>query len=181
MSKQPIPRGSNVTGVVFLFLARGVLGLLGVGALFVALQGDLAAYVSWTPLAVLAMGAVALLSIGVARLVTIASFGFSSTLVLTLAVCFAGFGTIGCQGALNASAGLIYPPSCRTTGVGAALGLGRIGSLAGPLVGGMVLDSGVPVQQMFYVPVLPLGVAMIATLVLVLRKVDVRGEAGAAH
>ena len=122
-----------------------------------------------------------LLSIGVASLVTIASFGFSSTLVLTLAVCFAGFGTIGCQGALNASAGLIYPPSCRTTGVGAALGLGRIGSLAGPLVGGMVLDSGVPVQQMFYVPVLPLGVAMIATLVLVLRKVDVRGEAGAAH
>lgn len=69
MSKQPIPRGSNVTGVVFLFLARGVLGLLGVGALFVALQGDLAAYVSWTPLAVLAMGAVALLSIGVALLI----------------------------------------------------------------------------------------------------------------
>lgn len=56
-------------GVVFLFLARGVLGLLGVGALFVALQGDLAAYVSWTPLAVLAMGAVALLSIGVALLI----------------------------------------------------------------------------------------------------------------
>ncbi|MBK8031501.1 MAG: hypothetical protein IPK17_18820 [Chloroflexi bacterium] len=69
MSNQPIPRGSNVTGVVFLFLARGVLGLLGVGALFVALQGDLAAYVSWTPLAVLAMGAVALLSIGVALLI----------------------------------------------------------------------------------------------------------------
>jgi MFS transporter, AAHS family, 4-hydroxybenzoate transporter len=122
-----------------------------------------------------------LLSVGIASLITIASFGFASTLVLTLAVCFAGFGTIGCQGALNASAGLIYPPSCRTTGVGAALGLGRIGSLAGPLVGGIVLDSGVPVQQMFYVPVLPLGIAMIATLVLLLRKVDVRGEAGAAH
>ena len=69
MSNQPIPRGSNVMGVVCLFLARGVLGLLGVGALFVALQGDLAAYVSWTPLAVLAMGVVALLSIGVALLI----------------------------------------------------------------------------------------------------------------
>lgn len=69
MSNQPIPRGSNVMGVVFLFLARGVLGLLGVGALFVALQGDLAAYVSWAPLAVLAMGTVALLSIGVALLI----------------------------------------------------------------------------------------------------------------
>jgi AAHS family 4-hydroxybenzoate transporter-like MFS transporter len=122
-----------------------------------------------------------LLAIGIASLITIATFGFSSTMVLTLAVCFAGFGTIGCQGALNASAGLIYPPSCRTTGVGAALGLGRIGSLAGPLVGGYVLDTGVPVQQMFYVPVLPLGVAMLATLVLLLRKVDVRGEEGAGH
>lgn len=69
MSNRPIPRGSNVMGVVFLFLARGVLGLLGVGALFVALQADLAAYVSWTPLAVLAMAAVALLSIGVALLI----------------------------------------------------------------------------------------------------------------
>ena len=33
-----------------------------------------------------------------------------------------GFGVIGCQGVLNASAGLIYPVSCRPTGVGAALG-----------------------------------------------------------
>jgi AAHS family 4-hydroxybenzoate transporter-like MFS transporter len=96
-------------------------------------------------------------------------------------VCFAGFGIIGCQGALNASAGLIYPSGCRTTGVGAALGLGRIGSLAGPIVGGVVLDSGVPLQQMFFVPMLPLAVATIATLILLTRKVDVRGEEGAGH
>ena len=119
---------------------------------------------------------VALLAIGLASLLTIATSGFSSTLVLTLAVCFAGFGIIGCQGALNASAGLIYPQNCRTTGVGAALGLGRIGSLAGPLVGGYVLNLGVPVQQMFYVPMIPLGLALLATLVLILRKVDVRGQ-----
>ena len=42
----------------------------------------------------------------------------------------AGFGIIGCQGVLNTSAGLIYPVSCRPTGVGAALGFGRIGSLS---------------------------------------------------
>ena len=124
---------------------------------------------------------VVLLLTGMASLVTIATMGFSSAVILTLAVCFAGFGIIGCQGALNASAGIIYPPSCRTTGVGAALGLGRIGSLAGPLVGGYVLDLGVPVQQMFFVPLLPLAVATLATIILLARGVDGRGEAGAGH
>ena len=125
---------------------------------------------------------IVLLGVGLASLLTIATQGFSSTWLLTLAVCGAGFGVIGCQGALNASAGLIYPSNCRTTGVGAALGFGRIGSIAGPLVGGYVLGLGVPVQQMFYVPMLPLGIALLATVVLLLRKVDVRGgEDGLAH
>lgn len=122
-----------------------------------------------------------LLAIGIASLTTIATMGFTSTLVLTLAVCFAGFGTIGCQGALNASAGLIYPPNCRTTGVGAALGLGRIGSIIGPMIGGFVLNLGVPVQQMFFVPLLPLALALLATFVLIARRVDVRNKGGLAH
>ncbi len=124
---------------------------------------------------------IVLLGVGMASLLTIATQGFSNTWVLTLAVCGSGFGVIGCQGALNASAGLIYPSNCRTTGVGAALGFGRIGSIAGPLVGGYVLGLGVPVQQMFYVPLLPLGIALLATVVLMLRKVDVRGGEGALH
>jgi AAHS family 4-hydroxybenzoate transporter-like MFS transporter len=116
-----------------------------------------------------------------ASLLTIATQGFENTWLLTLAVCGSGFGVIGCQGAINASAGLIYPSNCRTTGVGAALGFGRIGSIAGPLVGGYVLGLGVPVQQMFYVPLLPLGVALLATVVLMLRKVEVRGGEVALH
>jgi AAHS family 4-hydroxybenzoate transporter-like MFS transporter len=124
---------------------------------------------------------IVLLGVGMASLLTIATQGFSNTWVLTLAVCGSGFGVIGCQGALNASAGLIYPSNCRTTGVGAALGFGRIGSIAGPLVGGYVLGLGVAVQQMFYVPLLPLGIALLATVVLMLRKVDVRGGEGALH
>jgi AAHS family 4-hydroxybenzoate transporter-like MFS transporter len=122
-----------------------------------------------------------LLTSGVAALFTLATFGFASTGLLILAVCLAGFGVIGCQGALNASAGLIYPPNCRTTGVGAALGLGRIGSLAGPLIGSFVISLNVPVQQMFYVPMVPLSLAILATVVLLLNKVDIRTEAGAGH
>jgi MFS transporter, AAHS family, 4-hydroxybenzoate transporter len=125
--------------------------------------------------------ALTLLLLGLAGCFTIATTGFSSALLLTAAVSMAGFGIIGCQGVLNASAGLIYPVSCRPTGVGSALGVGRIGSLSGPLVGGYVLAQHWPTQQMFFVPLLPLGVAVLATLVLLLRKVDIRGEAGASH
>ena len=98
-----------------------------------------------------------LLLMGLAGVFTIATTGFASAVLLTIAVCTAGFGIIGCQGALNASSGLIYPVSCRPTGVGAALGIGRVGSLSGPLVGSYFLASGLPTQQMFFVPMVPLA------------------------
>jgi len=125
--------------------------------------------------------ALVLLLLGLSGCFTIATTGFSSALLLTAAVSMAGFGIIGCQGVLNAAAGLIYPVSCRPTGVGAALGVGRIGSLSGPIVGGFIVAQHWPTQQMFFVPMLPLGIATLATLILLLRRVDIRGEAGAAH
>jgi AAHS family 4-hydroxybenzoate transporter-like MFS transporter len=122
--------------------------------------------------------ALTLLLLGLAGCLTIATTGFSSALLLTVAVCMAGFGIIGCQGVLNAAAGLIYPVSCRPTGVGAALGIGRIGSLSGPLIGGYFLAQHLAIQNMFYIPMLPLALAAFATLVLILRKVDIRNEGG---
>ena len=45
-----------------------------------------------------------------------------------------------------------------------------------------MLNLGVPVQQMFYVPLIPLGLAALATGVLLLRKVDIRaGDGRAGH
>ncbi|HXC58675.1 MAG TPA: MFS transporter [Steroidobacteraceae bacterium] len=125
--------------------------------------------------------ALILLVLGFSGCLIIATNGFASATLLTLAVCMAGFGIVGCQGVLNTSAGLIYPVSCRPTGAGAALGIGRVGSLSGPLVGAWVLDLHWPSQSLFYVPLLPLAIAAIATLTLMLRKVEIRGEASAAH
>ena len=48
------------------------------------------------------------------------------------------------------------------TGVGAALGVGRIGSLSGPLVGGYFLAQHLQTQHMFYVPLVPLSLAALA-------------------
>jgi MFS transporter, AAHS family, 4-hydroxybenzoate transporter len=122
--------------------------------------------------------ALTLLVLGFVGCFIIATTGFASPVLLTAAVTLAGFGIIGCQGVLNAAAGLIYPVSCRPTGVGAALGVGRIGSLSGPIVGGLVIAQGWQTQHAFYVPMIPLAVAIAATLVLIARKVDIHKEGG---
>jgi AAHS family 4-hydroxybenzoate transporter-like MFS transporter len=121
-----------------------------------------------------------LLVLGLVGVLTIATQGFASATLLSLAVAMAGFGIVGCQGVLNAAAGLIYPVSCRPTGVGAALGIGRIGSLSGPLVGSYFLEQHLQTQHMFYVPVAPLTVAALATLILIVRRVDIRSDGGDA-
>ncbi|WP_299323476.1 MFS transporter [Parasphingopyxis sp.] len=51
----------------------------------------------------------------------------------------AGFALIGAQFGMNAFAALCYPTAIRSTGVGWALGVGRIGSIAGPGVGALLL------------------------------------------
>jgi AAHS family 4-hydroxybenzoate transporter-like MFS transporter len=58
---------------------------------------------------------------------------------VTLAIFAAGFCIVGGQIAANALAAAFYPTSVRATGVGWALGIGRIGSIVGPLVGGVLL------------------------------------------
>jgi MFS transporter, AAHS family, 4-hydroxybenzoate transporter len=62
-----------------------------------------------------------------------------SALLVTVAIFVAGFCIVGGQIAANALAAGFYPTSIRATGVGWALGIGRIGSIVGPLVGGILL------------------------------------------
>ena len=59
-----------------------------------------------------------------------------------------GLAIIGAQGGLNALAARFYPVSVRSTGVGWALGIGRIGSIVGPLIGGMFLTIGWKTRDM---------------------------------
>jgi MFS transporter, AAHS family, 4-hydroxybenzoate transporter len=68
----------------------------------------------------------------------IGQLGHSATLV-SVAIFAAGFCVVGGQIAANALAAGFYPTSVRATGVGWALGMGRVGSIAGPLVGGVLL------------------------------------------
>src|ERR1700689_4153857 len=59
---------------------------------------------------------------------------------VTIAIFVAGFCIVGGQIAANALAAGYYPTAVRATGVGWALGIGRVGSIIGPLVGGVLLS-----------------------------------------
>jgi MFS transporter, AAHS family, 4-hydroxybenzoate transporter len=62
-----------------------------------------------------------------------------SIVLVTVAIFVAGFCMVGGQIAANALAATFYPTSIRATGVGWALGIGRVGSIVGPLVGGALM------------------------------------------
>ena len=69
----------------------------------------------------------------------IGELGHSAVLV-TMAIFAAGFCIVGGQIAANALAAGFYPTSVRATGVGWALGIGRVGAIVGPLIGGALLE-----------------------------------------
>jgi AAHS family 4-hydroxybenzoate transporter-like MFS transporter len=58
---------------------------------------------------------------------------------LLIVVFAGGFCVVGGQPAVNALAGHYYPTTLRSTGIGWSLGIGRIGSVIGPLVGGQLI------------------------------------------
>jgi MFS transporter, AAHS family, 4-hydroxybenzoate transporter len=78
--------------------------------------------------------------VGVFAVGAIGQLGHSALLV-SLAIFAAGFCVVGGQIAANALTAAFYPTSVRASGVGWALGIGRIGSIVGPLVGGALLAA----------------------------------------
>jgi AAHS family 4-hydroxybenzoate transporter-like MFS transporter len=92
--------------------------------------------------------------------------GLSDALLFVMAF-LSGCVVTGMQNALNASAGLIYPTSLRANGVGYALGVGRVGSVAGPLLGSLLARMEMPTSTYFYVTAIgPLCCAIFSVLLL---------------
>ncbi|HVA95983.1 MAG TPA: MFS transporter [Candidatus Dormibacteraeota bacterium] len=70
----------------------------------------------------------------------IASLAYSISFAVTIAITFVlGIVVQGSQGGLGVIAATYYPTSIRSTGIGWALGVGRVGSIVGPLLGGWML------------------------------------------
>jgi MFS transporter, AAHS family, 4-hydroxybenzoate transporter len=112
-----------------------------------------------------APGIVTLLYLGAA--VFIFGIGLSGANVPFLAVTIAGCGmcVIGAQSFINVMSAVIYPTAIRSTGVGWALGIGRIGAIVGPVVGGILLAAHFSPRNLFFgiaVPALICAVSMFA-------------------
>ena len=85
--------------------------------------------------------------------------GLTSQAALLIVTFFAGFFVLGIQSAINAIGALVYPTSLRANGSGWELGLGRIGSIVGPLVGASLI--GLPVQSLYMWSALPFAAGAI--------------------
>jgi AAHS family 4-hydroxybenzoate transporter-like MFS transporter len=90
-----------------------------------------------------------------------------SSIPMTFVVVFiAGFGVIGGQTAANALAAASYPTEIRSTGVGWALGVGRVGSIIGPAVAGVLLTMEVSLRDIFLLSAVPALLGALAAALL---------------
>jgi AAHS family 4-hydroxybenzoate transporter-like MFS transporter len=85
------------------------------------------------------------------------------TQILTFATGFSVVGASFCMGALAAG---FYPSEIRATGVGWGLGVGRVGSISSPLIGGAVLAAGWTNSEIFTTAMLPALIASISVFAL---------------
>jgi benzoate transport len=56
----------------------------------------------------------------------------------------------------------LYPPEVRATGMGVAIGAGRIGAILAPTCAGGLLDAGWPATQLYYVFAAPIAAALLS-------------------
>jgi AAHS family benzoate transporter-like MFS transporter len=77
-----------------------------------------------------------------AALALIAMSTHPSGAVMLVLAAVMGFGGLGTQNMLNDYISQLYPPHARATGLGWALGIGRIGAIVGPSYGAFMLSVG---------------------------------------
>jgi AAHS family 4-hydroxybenzoate transporter-like MFS transporter len=90
----------------------------------------------------------------------------SGVVVLLAAASLAGFGVSGGQIGLNAVTAASYPTAIRATAIGWALGVGRVGSILGPTIGGALLSLGWNAESLLMTAAIPAAIASVAVIAL---------------
>lgn len=85
--------------------------------------------------------------------------------VAFIVIAIVGFCILGGQNAVNALAAVYYPTAMRSTGMGWALGIGRLGSILGPVVGGELLSLRWSSSSLFAAAAVPSVLSLFAVLV----------------
>ncbi|ENV37133.1 hypothetical protein F959_01941 [Acinetobacter venetianus RAG-1 = CIP 110063] len=108
-----------------------------------------------------------------AGVVALVGLGFNSpAYVLYGLVTVAGAATIGTSILLYSYVAQFYPLSVRSTGIGCASGVGRIGAIVGPILTGMLLTLNLPHTMNFVMIAIPAMIAIFAILSLKRHKFD---------
>jgi MFS family permease len=111
-----------------------------------------------------------ILLITAAMLATFQFFIHSSYVLVILF--FLGFGVQGGFVGLYAVAARMYPTAFRSTGVGWAIGMGRLGGIIGPIAGGYLVTLGLGMAESFMVFAIPSVLAGIITLKISSRSIS---------
>ena len=90
--------------------------------------------------------------------------------ILLATIFLSGMTIIGSQTGANATAGALYPARMRASGIGWALGVGRLGGIVAPILGGWLLRSGVAPLHIFLSACVFAVIAGIATALLRVRS-----------
>ena len=103
--------------------------------------------------------------------------GFNSPqIVLYTLIAVAGAATIGSQILLYTFVAQYYPSTVRSTGMGWASGIGRIGAIVGPVLTGALLTMNLPHQMNFFAIAIP-GVIAALAIFMVNLKTSVEAKA----
>lgn len=95
------------------------------------------------------------IALAVVSMIALGTAGMDLLVLLSTAFVL-GFFVLGCTVGLYAIVPNLYPPSLRTTGTGWAIGIGRLGAIAGPYIGGIFIGLGWERAQYFLVMSIPL-------------------------
>jgi MFS transporter, AAHS family, 4-hydroxybenzoate transporter len=113
-----------------------------------------------------APGIVTALFIGVAAFVFVIGLSGASIALLALSITAVGICSVGSQSFINVMSASVYPTAIRSTGVGWALGVGRIGAIIGPVLGGFLLAAHFSPTNLFFSAAIPALVAAAAMFAL---------------
>jgi len=94
------------------------------------------------------------------------SIKLESTLLVYAAVLLSGTFVFSAQVLVYAYVSHLYPAAVRATALGSASGVGRLGAIVGPLIGGALLGAGLAYPWGFYVfaVVAAIGAAAVAVV-----------------
>jgi AAHS family 4-hydroxybenzoate transporter-like MFS transporter len=108
-------------------------------------------------------------AVGAVFIAAIALFALPYAILCVMTL-LAGVTIIGSQTGANGACGKLYPARMRTSGLGWAFGIGRLGAIAAPVLGGYLLSLGLPPTRIFLSACLFALVAAAATALLAFRR-----------